>query len=61
MKLDMSFEEALERFAQTAPADIVITTVAEVLQEQQAAGKRITNARRELDDGARPRKGRFRL
>lgn len=61
MKLGMSFGEALGRFARTNPKEIVEAAVAEALQEQQAVDKRITVARKELDDGARPRKGRFRL
>lgn len=59
--LDMSFGEALERFAQTKPGELAETLAADVLQGRERAKKQIERARQEIEDGARPRKGRFRL
>ena len=61
MKLEMGFDEALGRLMQTDPKEIAEMAVAEILQQRQAASKRIAEVRKELEDGARPRKGRFRL
>lgn len=58
---DIPFGEAVERFLQTKPGELAETLAADVLQARERATKRIQDARREIEDGARPRKGRFRL
>ena len=61
LKLDMAFEEALARFSRTDPKEIADAFVAEIMQKRQDAEKRINEVTKELEDGARPKKGRFRL
>jgi hypothetical protein len=55
------FGEALARFIRTDPKQAAEAIAGEVLQERDEAKRRIEEARKELNDGARPRKGRFRL
>jgi len=59
--LDMSFAQALARFAKTNPKKLAEATAAEVLQIREKADKHLQAVRKELEDGARPRKRRFRL
>jgi hypothetical protein len=58
---DMPFDEALARFIQTNPDELAEEVASDVLKGRQRAKKRIADARREIEDGARPKKGRFRL
>jgi len=58
---DMSFDEALARLIQTKPEELAEEAVSNVLKDRERAKKRIADARKEIQDGARPRKGRFRL
>jgi hypothetical protein len=60
-KLDMAFGEALARFVRTDPKELAEATAAEVLQQREDAKKHQQAVRKELEDGARPRRGRFRL
>jgi hypothetical protein len=60
-KLEMPFAEALERCAQTKPEELVETLAADVLKGRARATQRIQRARQEIEDGALPRNGRFRL
>jgi len=55
------FDEALARLLQTDPKELKEEFAADILQKRQATEKRIADVRKELKDGARPRKGRFRL
>jgi hypothetical protein len=57
----MPFGEAVERFLRTKPDELAESLAADVLQTRERAKKRIQDARKEIADGARPRKGRFRL
>lgn len=58
---EMSVGEALERFMQAKPEELAESLSADVLKGQERIRKRIRDARREIEDGARPKKGRFRL
>ena len=60
-ELDMTFGEALARFIGTDPRELVEAVTGDILKKRQDAEQRIKQARRELEDGARPRKGKFRL
>ena len=59
--LDLSFEEAVTRFIRTDRAKFAKALASEVLRSREAAKQRIEHARKELEDGARSRQGRFRL
>jgi hypothetical protein len=59
--LEMPFDEAIARFAQTVPAELAETLASDVLKSRERAKQRIAKARQEIEDGALPRKGRFRL
>lgn len=58
---DLSFEEAVARLLQTKPDELREATAADILQREAKVRKRIKATRQEIEDGARPRKGRFRL
>jgi hypothetical protein len=58
---DIPFGEAVKRLLQTKPGELAETLAADVLQARERAKKRIQDARREIEDGARARKKRFRL
>jgi hypothetical protein len=59
--LDMDFGEALARFAQTDPKEVIEAIAGGILKQRADAEQRIEKVRKELEDGSRPRKGRFRL
>jgi len=58
---DLAFDEALARYIQTKPEELAEEVASDVLKGRARAKKRIADARKEIEDGARPRKGRFRL
>lgn len=60
-ELDMPFGEALARFMQTDPKGVIEAVAGGILKQRADAERRIAQVRKELEDGARPRKGRFRL
>ena len=60
-ELDMTLGEALARFIGTNPKEVVAAVAGTILKQREDAEQRIKQVRRELEDGARPRKGRFRL
>jgi hypothetical protein len=59
--LNMKFNEAWARFIQTDPREVVEAIAGQILKQRKDAEQRIEQVRKELEDGARPRKGRFRL
>jgi hypothetical protein len=61
VSVDMGFDEALKRFVQTNPSELIESLAGGVLESQERIKKRIEGARQEIEDGARPKKGRFRL
>ena len=61
VSLEMRFTEALARFARVKPEELAETHAVDVLQARSRAKKQIASARQEIEDGARPRKGRFSL
>jgi hypothetical protein len=61
LHLDMSFEEALDRFARVVPGEIADAVARNVGKQIKEAKSRIKNAREEIDRGARSGKKRFRL
>ena len=58
---ESEFDETLARLLQTNPEELAASMAALVTRQQASARKRIADARKEIEDGARPRKGRFRL
>ena len=58
---DTSLGKALERLIQRRPKVAAESLVGDVIQSREQAKKRIQKARQEIEDGALPRKGRFRL
>lgn len=58
---DLSFGDALGRFIQTKPEELQESLSADMVQKEAEIRKRIKATRQEIEDGARPRKGRFRL
>jgi hypothetical protein len=57
----MPFKESLARFIRTDPKELAEKIAKDVLDGQKRVEKRIKETRQEIEDGARPRKGRFRL
>jgi hypothetical protein len=58
---DTSSDEALARLIRTKPEELAEEIASDVLEGRERAKRRIADARREIEDGARPRKGRFRI
>lgn len=58
---DLSLGEALARLAQTSPAELDETLANSMLEREARARERIRETREEIENGGRPRKGRFRL
>jgi hypothetical protein len=58
---DMSVGQALARLMQTKPKELAESIASDVVKGRDRAKKRIQDARKEIEDGARPKKGRFRL
>ncbi len=61
VSLDMSFGDALERFAQTEPEELAESLAADVLKARERVKKRVKKTRQEIEDGALPKRKRFRL
>lgn len=59
--IDMSFEEALGRFARVAPGEVADAIARDIGKQIKEAKSRIKDAREEIDRGARSGKKRFRL
>jgi len=59
--LDISFKKDLKRLLQTNPRELAETLAADVLQGRERAKEQIERALQEIEDGARPKRGRFRL
>ena len=59
--IEGELDETLARLLQTDPEELAAAVAAEVAKQREDAYRRISDARREIEDGARPRKGRFRL
>ena len=53
--------EALARYTKGKTKELAETLAEDVLEGQARAKKHIASARQEIEDGARPRKDRFRL
>lgn len=58
---DLGFGEALARFIGTDPKELQAPTPGDILREREKIRKRIESTEREIEDGARPKRGRFRL
>ena len=56
-----SFCEALARFIKTDPKELAEATAAEVFEARERARKHRAEVKEELENGARPKRGRFRL
>lgn len=56
-----NFGEALARLIQAHPMELPKAVGAEIVHAHDRARQKIAAARKEIDDGARPKKGRFRL
>lgn len=58
---DMSLGEALARLIQTDQNQLDESLVDSVLERQARTEERIRATQQEIEDGGRPRKGRFRI
>ena len=58
---DVPADKALKRFLQPKADESPESLVKDVLQTRKRVKERIEEARQEIEDGARPVKGRFRL
>jgi hypothetical protein len=61
LALDMSFEDAMARFMTVDPRNVAVSIAAELARQREDAKRRLDDTRKELEDGARARAGRFRL
>jgi hypothetical protein len=59
--IGMAFNEALTRLLNTKPEELAESFAADVSKTRERAKRKIQEIKREIDDGARPKKGRFRL
>lgn len=57
----LGLSNAVKRTLRTDLGKLAETVAEDVLKERERARKRIQDARQEIEDGARPRKGRFHL
>ena len=57
----MSMSEALARFIGTKPSELDETLANSMLEREARVRERVRATREEIEDGGRPRKGRFRL
>jgi hypothetical protein len=55
------FSEALAKFINTDPRELAEAVAADVINARERAQRRVEEARKEIADGSRPGKGRFRL
>jgi hypothetical protein len=55
------FGEALARLIQAKPNEMAKALANDIIQQRERLRQRIQDAQREIEDGARPRKGRFRI
>lgn len=55
------FSDAMARFTRTNPRELAEAIAANVVEIEERTRMRIKEARKEIEDGARPRRGRFRL
>ena len=58
---NVELSEALSRLSKTRPTDLDETLANAVLEREARIRERIRSTREEIEDGGRPRKGRFRL
>ena len=56
-----SLEQALAHFMKTDPKKVVQAVAGEILKQREDVKRRISEVRKELEDGARPKNGRVRL
>lgn len=59
--IESEFDEVVARLLQTNPRELAASVAAEASRRQEEVRQRVVAARKEIEDGARPRKGRFRL
>jgi hypothetical protein len=57
----MEFDDALKRYIENDPGEIAGAIAGGILRQREDANRHIERVKKELQDGARPRKGRFRL
>ena len=59
--VESPFDEAVARFLQTDPNELAKSLAADAIKMREQVQRRIEAARKEIEDGARPKRGRFRL
>ena len=59
--MSLDFKQIAARFIPADPKAVADALAADFMQSHEKAKANIEKARREIDDGARPRKGRFRI
>jgi hypothetical protein len=57
----MPLDEALARFIQADPKELAEKLAEDVIKRRKSVERQIDDVGREIEDGGRPRKGRFRL
>jgi hypothetical protein len=60
-KEEMTFEQVASRYLKGDPKKLAEVIAADILALRDSVDKRLENARREIENGARPKQGRFRL
>ena len=55
------FDEVVARFLQTNPNELAEALAADAIKMREQVRRRVDAARKEIEDGARPKRGRFRL
>ena len=59
--MSLDFNQIVARFLRAGPKELADALAADFVQSHEKAKANIEKARREIEDGARPRKGRFRI
>ncbi|MGB8365412.1 MAG: hypothetical protein ACLQUZ_01405 [Rhizomicrobium sp.] len=59
--VETEFDEVVARLLQTDPEELAASIAEQIEKQRAAAEKQILDARKEIQNGARPRQGRFRL
>ena len=59
--VETEFDEVVARLLQTDPEELAASIAEQIEKQRAAAEKQILDARKEIQNGARPRQGQFRL
>jgi predicted lipid-binding transport protein (Tim44 family) len=59
--MSLDFNQIIARFIHADPKEVAEALASDVMQSHERARADIEKAKREIENGARPKKGRFRL